>query len=542
MPDDWVVDFPTLGFLAADWVEAHATVSSGEFIGESFVHDGWQLWCTVKFYEVKPGAKLSARGTSNAKQFRYRRALVVGPQKAGKSPWAASIALFEAVGPCLFGGWAVEGDVYRCSENGCGCGFEYRYAAGEPLGMHRRGALIQLLATAEDQVKNVRDPLLWFVKRGHLGEKVIPTEGFIRLPEDGRIEVVTSSAKSRLGNPITFAVADESGIYTGSMTEVWDTMKRGLAGMGGRSLEITNPWDPMANSSAQQTYEMRPDDVFIFYQKPPPELDYTKSTDRRKIHEFVYSGSPWVDITTVEAEAKELLAKDPVQARRFFGNQLVQGLGTFLVEEVFDRQVKAIVTERKRRIALGFDGSQSGDHTAFRAESLDDFCTFTPTYGPSDRLTHWDPKLWPDGRIPIGEVNAALDHLMRTYDVRMLYADPHLFESQIEEWQLRWGAERVQAWPTYSLKRMFNALVRYREDLVNGLLWHEDDAAFKVHAMNARMVAKAGDQFILGKPAEHMKIDLLMCDVLAHEAASDVRRTPVDDKPVKTSNTMFSFA
>jgi hypothetical protein len=41
--------------------------------------------------------------------------------------------------------------------------------------------------------------------------------------------------------------------------------------------------------------------------------------------------------------------------------------------------------------------------------------------------------------------------------------------------------------------------------------------------LNARKVAKPGDRFILGKPSDHQKIDILMADVLAHEAAADMR-------------------
>ena len=33
------------------------------------------------------------------------------------------------------------------------------------------------------------------------------------------------------------------------------------------------------------------------------------------------------------------------------------------------------------------------------------------------------------------------------------------------------------------------------------------------------------DKYVIGKPSEHQKIDILMADVLAHEAASDVRAT-----------------
>ncbi|MGC5220745.1 hypothetical protein, partial [Escherichia coli] len=83
-----------------------------------------------------------------APAFQYRRSQVVGPQKTGKSPWAASLIPFEAVGPCIFAGWAVGGERYRCVDHGCGCGFVYAYDAGEPMGIPRPVSRIQLLATA----------------------------------------------------------------------------------------------------------------------------------------------------------------------------------------------------------------------------------------------------------------------------------------------------------------------------------------------------------------------------------------------------------
>ena len=70
---------------------------------------------------------------------------------------------------------------------------------------------------------------------------------------------------------------------------------------------------------------------------------------------------------------------------------------------------------------------------------------------------------------------------------------------------------------------MFDALVRYREDLAEGLTTHCGDAVMKTHALAARKVAKPGDKFLLGKPSENQKIDLEMADVLAHEAAADSR-------------------
>src|SRR5690625_7351594 len=98
--------------------------------------------------------------------------------------------------------------------------------------------------------------------------------------------------------------------------------------MVGRGYEITNPWDPMDNSAAQQTFQSRSEDLFRFYRRPPSGLDFTLKRDRRKVLSYVYEGSPWVDLNAIEAEAAEIVATDPAQAMRFYGNMLVQGLGS----------------------------------------------------------------------------------------------------------------------------------------------------------------------------------------------------------------------
>jgi hypothetical protein len=70
---------------------------------------------------------------------------------------------------------------------------------------------------------------------------------------------------------------------------------------------------------------------------------------------------------------------------------------------------------------------------------------------------------------------------------------------------------------------MHAALDRYLNDLVEGANRHLEDVDYRTHALNARKLARPGERFILGKPAEHQKIDVLMADVLAHEAAADAR-------------------
>lgn len=527
--DDLALDFDplhTLGFLVTDWVEQHCKVPGGVYEGEPLVFNGWQLYCTANHYRIVPNALFDPRRL--LAPFHYRRSVVVGPQKCGKSPWGAGMILAEGVGPTLFAGWAQGGEVYYCSDHGCGCGWEYHYERGEAMGVPRRKSLIGLLAFAETQTANVYEPLQTMIHNGPLAEFVHVREGFIRLPNRGKIVPLSRAAKSKLGQPLTSGLGDESGLYTATnkVLETWQTMRRGIAAMQGRTIELTNPWDPMENSAAQQAFESRRKDIFRYYRKPPADLSYSNKRDRHKIHTYVYADSPWVDPKSIDAEAAELVETDPTQAERFFGNRLVQGLGAFLTESLVESgTIRAhVAVPDGSPVCGGFDGSRSGDWTALRLETYAGH-RFTPTYGPDQRPAVWRPEEWPDGRIPRGEVNACVDEVFRRYDVGRIYCDPRHFETQIDAWAVEHGDDRVIQWPTNSVTRMFPALVRYREDLAEGLTTHEPDPVFERHALSARKVAKPGDKFILGKPSENQKIDILMADVLAHEAACDARAT-----------------
>lgn len=534
MQDELVLDFDPLqsiGFLATEWVEQHCKVPGGVFEGEPLVFNGWQLYCTANHYRIKKDAEPNPRRV--VAPFYYRRSIVVGPQKSGKSPWGAGMALTEGVGPSLFAGWATKGDKYRCSDHGCDCGWEYVYEPGEAMGVPRRKSLIGLMATAEDQTFNIYEPLQSFVLSGPLKDVARVREGFIRLPNRGLIQPVTAAAKSKLGRPMTAAFGDESGIYVGQTLEAWKTIRRGVTGMQGRTVELTNPWDPMDNSAAQQAFESSATDIFRYYKKPPEKLKYTRARDREKIHAYVYEDSPWVDPEAIDADASELMEKDPTSAERFFGNRLVQGLGAFITDELWkSKMVADIEVPDGAEVCGGMDGSRSGDWTAIRLETRDGH-RFTPTYGSDDRPTIWNPAEW-GGQIPRGEVQAAVDAIVRKYKVRRFYVDPRHWETQTDAWSVEHGEDVFIQWPTNSINRMYGALDRYQTDLVNEpTATHDACVHTRTHALNARKVEKPGDKYVLGKPSAHQKIDLIMADVLAHEAAADQRAAGwlVDDGP-----------
>ncbi|MDT5119254.1 MAG: hypothetical protein QOE30_4993, partial [Mycobacterium sp.] len=165
MTTERIVDFPTL-FIVPDWIEHHCPQPDRFGRGGEFRLYDTQLWWTLNHYRIKPTAVWRPENPLLAPAFYNRRSQVIAPQKVGKGPWSASICLAEGGGPVLFAGWATEGDVYRCADNDCGCGWEYRYAAGEAKGMRWPTPLIQITATSEDQTDNIYRHVKAMIKLG----------------------------------------------------------------------------------------------------------------------------------------------------------------------------------------------------------------------------------------------------------------------------------------------------------------------------------------------------------------------------------------
>lgn len=527
-PLEWTVTFPTLGDVLDGWLEAHARVPDGFDRGKVFHESDWQFWCLANHYRIRPEAEWRPAAPLKNQAFTYRRSQVIAPQKTGKGPWAAGVVAAEAVGPTLFGGWAEKGDGYACSDWGCSCGWEYEYLPGEPMGIRNPSPLIQCTANSEDQVANVWRPLTAMIRLGPLADLLAIREDFIRIrgthedDEDlDRIDAVTSSATSRVGNPISFALQDETGLYLASnkMHKVAEAQRRGAAGMGGRTLETTNAPNPAEDSTAQRTFEAQAPDVFKFYRKPPERLSYRNKAERRQIHRYVYFGSPWVDLDSIEAEAAELAEKDLAQAERFFGNRMVAGSGAWLTGAAIEGALEVRDRPKSEPVCLGFDGSDVDDWTALRAETFD-LHQFTPL-DAQGRPTVWNPAEF-GGRVPRLEVLAAIEWVFASFDVVRAYFDPPGWESQVSHLQGKYGERTVFEWPTYRIAAMHGALERFRTDLVtpSGLTLAPDPVAERSFA-NAVVRPRTGQAYIIGKPSQPQKIDVAMAGVLAHEAVSD---------------------
>lgn len=516
----------SLGPLVACWIEAHCVIPDRDDRGKPFRLYDEQLTFLDRHYELKPAAQVGQL----APAFVYRRSLLVRPQKWGKGPLTAAQICAEGVGPVLFAGWAEGGEVYDCRDHGCGCGFEFEFEPGEPMGRAWSTPLIQITALSEEQTENIYGALRPMIEYGPLAELIPRTgEEFIRLPGGGRVDTVTSSAQSRLGQRITFAPQDECGLWTATnkMLKVADTQYRGLAGMGGRATLTTNGWDPAEASVAQLAFESPATDINRDFAQAPANLSYGNKVERRKIHRVVYGDSlksrgGHIDLDSIEAEAADLAHRDIGQAERFFGNRIVYGAGSWLEGIAWDALAAPRAVPPGSSIVLGFDGSDTDDWTVLRAETAAGY-QFTPRYGPDRRPCVWDPSQH-NGQVPRLEVGAAVDEIMARFTVVRVYADPPGWKSELDAWAEQYGEKVVLRWETYRINQMHAASLRLHTDVVKADTGfsHDGDAQVAVHVRNARKLARPNQRYVLGKPSQAQKIDGLISSILAHEAAGDV--------------------
>ena len=513
-------------FVAPSWVEAHCVVPDGFDRGKPLRLYDYQLEYFANFYLVKPDVVFDPKDPILGPAFVYRRALLVGPQKLGKGPLVAAHVCLEGVGPALFAGWAKRGDYYSCADHGCRCGWEYEYEVGEPMGMPWPTPLIQITAFSEEQTDNIYGALRPMIEHGPLFD-LIPKlgEDFIRLPGGGRIDTVTSSAQSRLGQRVTFVPQDEVGLWnkTNGMNKVADAQYRGLAGMGGRSALTTNAWDPSEGSVAQQQFESAAKDVYRQFRQPPSNLSYRNKVDRRKIHRHVYGealkqNGGHIDLDSIEAEAADLIERDLTQAERFFGNRIVAGSDTWIDPKRYEERLDLTKTVKAgEMITLGFDGSLNDDSTGLMGTRVED--------GHQFFIGVWEKpegELGEGWQVPVYEVDALVAETFKKFNVVRMYCDPPYWQDSIDKWSAEFGEKVVIQWWTNRSRAVVAALNRYHTAVLQSQMTHDGNEIVTRHMHNAKVkMTRDGAQIRKDRPQSPNKIDLVMASVLAYEARGD---------------------
>lgn len=503
-------EFPTLGFQVADYIEDSCAIPDGDRAGDPYLLTDEMLKFLLWFYRLHPvtGEFAFARGGQ-----------LVRPQKWGKGPFSAAIICAEASGPVLFDGWDAD---------------------GEPVGRPWATPWVQVTAVSEDQTDNVWRALVPMIRLGSLKADIPDTgETRINLQGGGRIEPVTSSASSRLGQRVTLCLQDETHSWNkhNGGRKLADNQRRNLAGMGGRFLETTNAWDPIEESVAQETYESKAPGVFIDDVEPGPGSIKNKRERRRMLKEVygdsckdgpLEDGRPrwkaWVKLDRIDGEIEELLPRDPAQAERYFLNRKRAEEGSaFDIARWAELARPDIVVPDQALITIGVDGARFDDALAVIGCDV--------RQGHEFEIGIWEvppgaPEMY---QHPFHEVDGAMLDVFERYDPWRVYVDDQWIEILLEKWQGRWGADRVVPWQTHRPKPMAFATRAFASAIAGGDLTHDGSSDFARHIKNARrqMLNVYDDQrrrmwsVTKDRPGSPRKIDAAPAAILAWEARGD---------------------
>lgn len=505
-------EFPTLGHVIVDWIEAHCAIPDGPRAGDPFVLTDEMRRFLAFHYRVHPDAVADPDRPAAGWVF-GRGSQLVRPQKWGKGPFSAAVICAEAEGPVLFDGWD---------------------ANGEPVGRPWPSPHVQVTAVSEDQTDNVFRALIPMIELGSL-QADVPDTGITRvnLRNGGLIEPVTSSARSRLGQRITFAVQDEthSWVERNGGRKLADNQRRNLAGMGGRFMETTNAWDPTEQSVAQSTSES-PIGVHCDFPQPPAGSVRNKR-ERRRVLRVVYGDSchadvdapwtPWVDLDRIDLEIEALLKHDAAQAERFFMNRVHAGESV-----AFDsHRWKALATDNTiaagSLITIGVDGARFDD--ALAAVATDVASGHQWPIAIIERPDNAGDDYEHDQELADG---AMLDAFAK-YSVWRVYIDPQKIEKLVDRWSGRWTDKVIIPWYTNRPRQIAHAVRNYRTSITAGDLTHDGDDVMSRHIGNARrMKLNVKDDegrpmwsIQKDRPGSPNKIDAAMAGVLSWEARGD---------------------
>lgn len=523
--DGLAVDFPTLGFLAADWIETYCVHGPGPVQGEpvELTDEDARFLCWA--YRLYPlGHELEGRRV-------VTDADLSAPKGWAKSELAGFNVLFEAFGPCRFDGWD---------------------AHGEPVGRPLIYPFIRCLATEEDQSGNTYRNVHYVLEHGEAIASeyqydVGLTRTLLKGPGGGEIRPSTSGDASKDGGLETFTVCDETHLYLLGLKGMYDTVERNC-----RKRKVDQPWllrtttmfSPGEGSVAEDmwaVFESVDRDVhramfelglLVDHREAPEDVDIDDDDALdAALHEAYGDKAHIVDIRNMIRVNFRRPGADIPNARRYFLNQRVKASGKWMDAKAYDKRLSGDRLRRRDRIALGFDGSRTMDGTGFVGCRLED--------GLFEPLGYWErpvrlPRHAP-WEVPDEEVHAKLAWIMDHFEVVRFYADPHWWRQEVDTWHGQWP-DIVNRFDTSKNGRMVYAVDRAESDVANGAVRFASDGEFaaklRTHFLNAYAVKTQikleGSQppkfgIVISKENRDSRdlIDLASAAVLADEARGD---------------------
>jgi hypothetical protein len=536
------VTFPTLGFQIIDWIETFLCHGPGDIEGDPIEIDDEIALFICWAYRVHPkGQKLAGRRL-------IQRGILSRPKGRAKSEHAGELVCAEALGPVRFDHWAKKGEV---SEWG------YTYHPGEPVGRRVRSPFIRCLATEEDQSGNTYDNVVVMLTQGaiadehqlRMGKEVGLTRTF--LPNGGEIRPSTSGDASKDGGLETFAVADETHLYVlPKLRQMYGTVARNTGKRREAEpwmLDTTTAWEPGEHSVAEQAAERyahldieegvaKRGVLYDHRQGPEPKRFGDDRSLIKALREGYGPAADWMDFDRIVKLIRD--AEDPEgDAYRYWLNRPRKAAASWLSPDEIAKVLCADELEPGAMLAVGFDGSETDDHTALWACTEDGLLVPLGIWTPDTEDADW--------RL---DVDATVRRTDEDFQIVRFYGDPPWWQQEMGSWARdlsdpqRPSTLPVAEWWTNRDTPMAVACgalrtsIRQKTTRINPepfytepqvragkplAVWHFENA--RTRKVRIKLDDKAEEAHVVRKdrPGSALKIDSVPAAVLARRARDD---------------------
>jgi phage terminase large subunit-like protein len=516
---DYPGEFPSLGPQIVQWCESYLVHGPGDVMGEPIVLDDEFYEFIVRAYRLDPETGRRV----------YRRAFLSRAKGRAKSELAGILVCAEALGPVRFAGWD---------------------ARGNPVGRQVKSPFIRCLATEEGQSGNTFDNVSTMM--AHLvevhgdtypgidfGRSAQTSSRILLHAQHGEIAPSTAAGASKDGGKETFAVFDETHLYTlPELRRMHDTVRRNLRKRREAEpwcLETSTMYRPGEESVAERTHayhqaivegRVKERGLLFDHREAPPDVDLSDRDSLMRGLKAAYGpASEWMDLDGIIAEIWDP-QNEVSDSRRYWLNQVVAASDAWLAPSEWGRVADATKSlADKDTVTLGFDGSVRDDSTALVACRVED--------GHLELLGCWEQPDGPAGdgwQVDRTAVDAAVFGAFERLNVVGFYADPAYWADTIDRWMAEFGPrlhvrasqQRPLEWWTNRPKAMVDALARFHEAVLTEQLSHDGGSVLTRHVLNARRrVGRSGITISKEFPGSPRKIDAAMAAVLAYECRGD---------------------
>jgi hypothetical protein len=436
----------------------------------------------------------------------YRRAYRERAKGVGKTPMVAAIACTELLGPVVFDGWD---------------------ANGNPVGRPHPNPLVQLAAVSEAQADQTMVLINSMLANGPAeqtyGLDIALSRIYTRA--GGKLEKVTASPRSREGARPTFVVMEETHNWVPAEngTEFAAVLRRNLAKLGGRSVEVTNAPLPGEMSVAEATHEewarLKAEgmtDGVLFDSESIHVNDVRNREESIPALKWVYRNSPWVDVERIFAEICDSNTRDS-EARKYYFNEIVpdgSGWLRYGTWAACEQPVKEL--KKSDKIALGFKGATRNGAAALVACRLTDKALFV--------IDLWEKPETADSswEIPTNRVDNKVRKVLEKYDVYSFFCEPTGWQDIIGRWAADYEDCEVEEFWQSSKAKMAKAVEQFESAVYDGRVVYWEQPDLTRHVTNCHILETPQGNLLRKKTVQSTKyISAAQAAVLALEACEE---------------------